>query len=82
MNSFHHMVNQTLHEGSSTPELEVSCANYDSWQKQLVFDMLRGYKTGRSFCEFFGISNACPLYFFSDHEICMRWINDFYLGKK
>jgi hypothetical protein len=52
----------------------VTSQSLEEFEKQWVFDALKGYRYGQSFCEYFGISNASPLYYFQDTNISKRWI--------
>lgn len=46
----------------------ISQIEYDNWQRELPFDILRGLRTGQSFCNHFGIIDNILYYEFS-------WIN-------
>ena len=59
--------------GTITPE------QYSDFKKQWLFDAISGKRYGQAFCDYFGISNATPLYHFRDTAICERWIEDNYL---
>lgn len=76
MNSFDHIVG-TL---SNPPgNITVTIEQYNKWKEHYVFDALRGYRLGQSFCEYFGISNASPLYHFKTNSFCEQWIHDNYI---
>lgn len=47
---------------------KISQIEYDNWQRELSFDILRGLRTGQSFCNHFGIIDNILYYEFS-------WIN-------
>lgn len=58
---------------------KITADNYLEWQKQWVFDAIGGKRLGQSFCLYFRIPNATPLYHFKDNNLSERWINDNYL---
>ena len=60
-------------------QVKITTQQYLEWQKQWVFDALKDYRLGQSFCEYFGISNASPLYYFRDNNFSNMWIHDNYL---
>lgn len=76
-NSFTSMV-YNLETIPTTRQL-VNCERYNEWKKQWIFDAIKGYRLGQSFCEYFDISNASPLYYFKDNTFSDRWIKDNYL---
>jgi len=55
--------------------------NLREFEKQYTLDCLKGLRYGQSFCHFFGIPNATPLYHFKDTTIAMQWIKYNYLEK-
>ena len=59
----------------------ITLEEYERFQYYYVMDALKGWRYGQAFCERFGISNASPLYYFRDRDICERWIRDNYLVK-
>ncbi len=59
--------------------VKITSEQYLEWKKQWVFDALKDYRLGQSFCEYFGISNASPLYYFRDNNFSNVWIHDNYL---
>lgn len=75
MNSFDQVVDLLSGKGRIT----VTKQQYDEWEKYYVFDALKGYRLGQSFCEYFGISNASPLYHFKSNSFCEQWIFDNYI---
>lgn len=76
MNSFDYIVG-TISNSLVRPR--ITKEQYDEWKKQFVFDALRDYRLGQSFCEYFGISNASPLYHFKSNSFCEQWIFDNYI---
>lgn len=78
MNSFNYLVSAL---DGSYKHMVVTEKEYLEWKKYYVVDALKGYRLGQSFCEYFGISNASPLYHFRDNIFCERWIKDNYLEK-
>ena len=76
MNSFDYIVG-TLSNSLVRPK--ITKEQYNEWKKQYVFDALRDYRLGQSFCEYFGISNASPLYHFKSNSFCEQWIFDNYI---
>lgn len=58
---------------------KISIIEYGEFQKQWIMDALKGYRFGQSFCEYFEISNASPLYYFKSNKFAEQWINDNYL---
>lgn len=59
--------------------ITVTLTQLDYWKKQWLFDAVAGLRLGQSFCKYFGVSNAAPLYHFKDNNTSMRWIRDNYL---
>lgn len=55
--------------------------NLDDFEKQYTLDCLKGWRYGQSFCNFFGIPNATPLYHFKDTGVSKHWIKYNYLEK-
>lgn len=80
MNSIELMTNSLLMNNIESKK-QISIDEYDKWKQQLVFDTLKEYRLGQSFCEYFGIGNAIPLYYFKDNIFSERWIRDNYLVK-
>lgn len=86
MNSFDHIANflgnTDNNDICSVPEKKyVTDKELEEWQKQWIFDALKSERLGQSFCNYFNISYASPLYFFKDNNFSMRWINDNYIKK-
>lgn len=61
---------------------EISTETLEEFGKQWIIDALKGWRYGQSFSEFFGITNASPLYWFNDAGICQRWIKTNYFNGK
>lgn len=61
-------------------ERQVTVESYAEFRRQWVVDALRGWRYGQSFCHYFGVPNASPLYWFKDTNISRRWIRDNYLN--
>lgn len=61
--------------------VKVKTEQYEEWRRQWMFDALAGMRYGESFCKYFGISNASPLYFFRDNKVAEHWISDNYIEK-
>lgn len=76
MNSFDHLVSHVV---GLPPKPTITQDNYSAWKKQWMFDAIGGQRLGQSFCTYFGISNATPLYHFKDNNLSERWIRDNYL---
>lgn len=76
MNSFNYIVS-TL--DGSYKHITVTEEQYNEWKKHYVIDALKGYRLGQSFCEYFYISNASPLYHFKSNSFCEQWIFDNYI---
>lgn len=76
MNSFDYIVG-TLSNSLVRPK--ITKEQYNEWKKHYVFDALKGYRLGQSFCEYFGITNASPLYHFKSNSFCEQWIFDNYI---
>jgi len=79
MNAFDSIVNQLTHSLSSSNKIEITEQTVLAWCHQWCMDALAGKRLGQSFCTYFGIGNASPLYFFRDNNFCRRWICDNYL---
>lgn len=62
-----------------TREKYVSAAEYESFQKQWLFDAVAGKRYGQSFCDYFGFGSYIPLYYMSDNTIADKWIKEHYL---
>ena len=62
-------------------KLHVTEEEYMEWRKQWVLDALKEFRLGQSFCQYFGISNASPLYHFKNNIFSEGWIRDNYLTK-
>jgi hypothetical protein len=60
-------------------KLNVTEKEYAEWHKHWILDALRGYRLGQSFCEYFRISNASPLYHFKNNIFSEQWIKDNYI---
>jgi len=76
MNSFNYIVD-TLSNKFERPKFTKQ--QYNDWKRHYVLDALKGYRLGQSFCEYFGISNASPLYHFKSNSFCEQWISDNYI---
>lgn len=63
------------------PSAKVKKSQFDEWQRQWVFDAVAGMRYGQSFCKYFNIATASPLYFFKDNKVSERWIRDNYIEK-
>lgn len=61
---------------------EINLETLEDFQRQWILDALKGWRYGQSFSEFFGITNASPLYWFNDVAICQRWIKTNYFNGK
>jgi hypothetical protein len=81
MNSIEQMAAVLASDPRLSTKRFVTEAEYAEWRKQWVLDALREYRLGQSFCEYFGISNASPLYHFKNNIFCEGWIRDNYLEK-
>lgn len=66
-NVFEHLAQQA---GTRTwePVRHISAAEFDQWQNQVSFDLLRGLRYGQSFCNHFGVTDNILYYEFS-------WLN-------
>lgn len=64
----------------ATMDKEITREQYEAWQKQWLLDAIAGKRYGQSFCEYFGISRATPLYFFRNGETSEKWIKHYYNG--
>lgn len=53
---------------------EFTTRNMEEFERQYLLDCLKGWRYGQSFCHYFGIPNASPLYHFNDTAIAKRWI--------
>jgi hypothetical protein len=58
---------------------QVTHEEFTEFNRQWIFDALRGMRYGESFCTYFAIGNASPLFHFKDKKISERWIRDNYL---
>lgn len=57
----------------------VSKETLGEWERTLLVDRLKGWRLGQSFCEYFGVPNSSPLYWFRDGDTSRRWIQNNYL---
>jgi hypothetical protein len=76
MNSIESM---TAHLTTMNGSIRITKNQYDEWKKFWILDALKDYRLGQSFCKYFGISIASPLYHFRDNNISDKWIHDNYL---
>jgi hypothetical protein len=53
---------------SSEPYKKITQAEFESWQAQASFDIIKGARYGQSFCNHFGITDNILYYEFS-------WLN-------
>ena len=74
-----HELTNLSDDGAHSLYGKITVEQYEDFKKQWLFDALSGKRYGQSFCDYFGISNATPLYHFRDTWICERWIADNYL---
>ena len=58
---------------------KISKKNYEEFRKQWIIDSLKGLRYGQSFCDFFKISNATPLYYFKDNRFAEKWIESHWI---
>jgi hypothetical protein len=75
---FSQMARTLTHTGEPR-DFIITWKEYQQWEKVYIFDALAGRRLGESFCEYFGIGNAIPLYYFNDNKFSERWIKDQYL---
>lgn len=52
----------------AAPHKKITQAQFDSWQAQASFDIMKGARYGQSFCNYFGITDNILYYEFS-------WLN-------
>lgn len=64
----------TVYNSITTTELE-------KFEREWTLYILKEYRYGQAFCEYFNIGNATPLYHFKDETVCRRWVLDNYLQK-
>lgn len=81
-NNFLGMVNSLSDIKASDITKDISLDEYEKFKIQWLVDALKGMRYGESFCIFFNISNASPLYYFKDNSFSKKWIEDFYLNEK
>lgn len=60
----------------------VTPESFRDFEKQYILDCLKGWRYGQSFCHYFGIPNASPLYYFKDTLLSKRWIKYNYLNNE
>lgn len=78
MNAFDNIINYAGNKDAINKK-KISASEYHEWKKQWIFDALKDYRLGQSFCEYFDISNASPLYYFRSNNLSDQWIRDNYL---
>lgn len=78
MADFQHIVD-CLSTINDTSAAKVTKGEYAEWQKKWLFDCIAGKRLGQSFCDYFGIGNATPLYYFKGNSTSERWIRENYL---
>jgi hypothetical protein len=79
MTAFESMANSLMNIDSTFTTCIVTRQEYEQWEKTYLIDALAGKRLGQSFCEYFSIGNASPLYHFKDNRFSERWIKDQYL---
>jgi hypothetical protein len=60
-----------------TPDVDrkITLAEFEAWEKQASFDIMKGARYGQSFCNYFGLTDNILYYEFS-------WLNaDAYIRK-
>ena len=68
-NVFEEMMKEMIAPARNTaPHKKITQAEFDQWQTQVSFDLLRGLRYGQSFCNHFGVSDNILYYEFS-------WLN-------
>ena len=68
-NVFERMMNEVINPSiPSAPYKKITQAEFDSWQAQASFDIIKGARYGQSFCNHFGIKDNILYYEFS-------WLN-------
>lgn len=67
---FERMMNEVINTSRPpyAPNKKITEAQFETWQKQLQFDILKGLRTGQSFCNYFGVTDNILYYEFS-------WLN-------
>lgn len=70
---------RTLTHTDENQEFIITWQEYEQWEKTYIIDALADKRLGQSFCEYFNIGNATPLYHFKDNRFSERWIKDQYL---
>lgn len=85
-NTIGDMVNQILCQNSVTVEIandiRITRSEYEAFRREFIIDALAGKRYGQAFCERFidpTLRTASTLYYFSNRELCERWIEDNYL---
>lgn len=71
-----------IHELSQPEKVKVSLPDWESFKRQMIFEILADRRLGQAFCDRFGIGNSSPLYYFKDDTVSERWITDNYLEWK
>ena len=66
-NVFKHLANEAGTRNWQ-PAKRITQAEFDAWQNQVSFDILKGLRYGQSFCNYFGIADNILYYEFS-------WLN-------
>ena len=74
---FENMVNSLTADRVS--KVRVTEAEWQEFQRQMIFEILADRRLGQAFCDRFNIGTASPLYFFKDDRVSERWIRDNYL---
>jgi hypothetical protein len=68
---FDRMMNEVINSParpSFAPIVKITQEQFDEWQKQASFDIMKGLRYGQSFCNHFGITDNILYYEFS-------WLN-------
>lgn len=81
MANFQHVVD-CLSSLYNQDKAKITREEYAEWQKKWLFDCIAGKRLGQSFCEYFGIGNATPLYHFKVNSTSERWIRENHLDDK
>ena len=53
---------------NTAPYMQITEQQFNEWQKQVSFDLVKGLRYGQSFCNYFGITDNILYYEFS-------WLN-------
>jgi len=74
MNAFTNMISLL----DNLPKPEISKQDYEVFQKEYIFDQLKGKKFGRAFCEKFKVKDAVIRYLI-DEDIAREMIEETYI---